>query len=265
MKLVDETVKIVSNRNVGPRLWVVTLTAPQIAERVMPGQFVHMQIPGMGDHMLRRPFSIYDADVEAGTVDILYQVVGHGTDHLTTLGEGTECKMIGAVGTPWSIPAEAKRVLIVGGGVGAAPVFMLTKQAKDRGLDTQVVLGSVTKDALVTLGRYTQALGVEPPVSTDDGSYGRPGFATSLVQEALDAAAAEGAPIDYLAVCGPLPLMRIVSKMAIDAGVETVQVSMEKRMACGVGACLGCIVATEDGNKRACVDGPVFDARKVVW
>lgn len=265
MKLVDETVKIVSNNNVGPRLWVMTLEAPQIAEGVMPGQFVHMQIPGMADHMLRRPFSIYAADVEAGTVDILYQVVGYGSDHLTTLPVGTECKMIGAVGTPWCIPAEAQRALIVGGGVGAAPVFMLTQQAVRRQLDTTVILGSVTKDALVTLGRYTEVLGEEPPVSTDDGTYGRPGFCTSLVQEALDAAAAEGKPYDYVAVCGPAPLMKIVSGMAIDAGVETVQLSMEKRMACGVGACLGCIVATVDGNKRACVDGPVFDARKVVW
>ncbi|MDO4183110.1 MAG: dihydroorotate dehydrogenase electron transfer subunit [Coriobacteriia bacterium] len=264
MALLDETAKIISNTCVGPRLWVVTLKAPQIAGAVLPAQFVHMRIPGMDDHILRRPFSIYAADAAAGTVDILYQVVGFGSDHLTTLQPGATCQMIGPVGTPWSVPEGARKVLIVGGGVGAAPVFMLTQQAKAAGLDVSVVLGAATKDALVTLDRYTQLLGTEPAVSTDDGTYGRPGFATSLVQEALHGACEAGQPFQYVAVCGPQPLMKIVAGVAADAGVYC-QVSMERRMACGVGACLSCVVDTVNGKKRACVDGPVFDAQEVCW
>ena len=257
--LVNETAPMLINEQVGPRLFLTTLKSPEIAAAVQPGQFVHMKVPGMADHILRRPFSIYAADVESGTVDILYQVVGYGSDHMTTLEPGAVTEMVGPVGHGWSIPEGAKKVLIVAGGVGAAPLFMLTEKCVAAGLDTVVVLGAQTKDALVCKDRYEALLGAEPRVATDDGSYGRAGFCTSLVEEAL----AEG-DVDVVFVCGPTPLMKIVAGQAAAAGV-TCFVSMEKRMACGVGACLSCVVETVDGKKRSCVDGPVFPAEKVVW
>ncbi|MDO4502552.1 MAG: dihydroorotate dehydrogenase electron transfer subunit [Coriobacteriia bacterium] len=263
-KLINEKATVLSNENVGPRLWLLTVRCPQVAAAVRPGQFVHMLVPGMADHMLRRPFSVYRTDVAAGTMDILYQVVGYGTDHMTALPVGTECEFIGSIGRGWEVPEGARKVLLVAGGVGAAPLFMLTQQCVERGLDVTVVLGAQTKDALVLRPAYAEVLGEEPRCATDDGTYGRAGFCTSLVEEALAEAAAAGEPYDYLAVCGPLPLMRIVAGQAKEAGVFA-QVSMEKRMACGIGACLGCIVDTVDGNRRACVDGPIFDAQEVVW
>ncbi len=262
--LINEQARILSNEPVGPRLYLMVLSAPEISAQVKPGQFVHMKLPRMDDHILRRPFSVYDAHADEGTVDILYQVVGFGSDHMASLEPGLCVEMIGAVGTGWSAPSDVRRALIVAGGVGAAPLFMFTRELIQRGVQVDVVLGAQTEKALVCRKRYEDLLGACPSCATDDGSFGRPGFCTSLVEEALDHAAQEDAPYDYLAVCGPEPLMKIVARMAADAGVPA-QISMEKRMACGVGACLSCVVDTVDGKKRACVDGPVFDAAEVVW
>lgn len=263
MALVNETARILSNEQVGPRLYLMALASPAIAGAIEPGQFVHMRVPRMEAHILRRPFSVYARDAQAGTLEVLYQVVGFGTDHMTALAAGEECELIGPVGATWNPPASG-HCLLVGGGVGAAPLFMLCERicASDAAVD--VVLGAQTASALVCRERYAALLGGEPRCATDDGSYGRAGFCTSLVSEALAEAAAAGAPYDYVAVCGPEPLMKIVAGLAADAGVRC-EVSMEKRMACGIGACLSCVVDTVDGKKRACVDGPVFDARKVVW
>lgn len=285
MALVNERVRILSNECVGPNLYLMTLLSPSIARAIAPGQFVHMRIPGMEGHILRRPFSVYAADAQAGTLDVLYQSVGFGTAHLASVapdaagagGEGEApatapaAELIGPVGRTWQPPAGAKRALLVGGGVGAAPLFMLCESLVAAGVRTSVVLGAQTQAALTCRERYEQLLArgadagcTGPACATDDGSFGRAGFCTPLVQEALDAAAAEGDPFDYLAVCGPEPLMRIVAGMAQAAGVFC-ELSMERRMACGVGACLSCVVDTVDGKQRSCVDGPVFEARKVVW
>ena len=263
MALFNETARILENVQVGPRLHLMVLKSPEIACSIEPGQFVHMKVPRMEAHILRRPFSVYARDAEEGTLDVLYQVVGFGTDHMTSLAPGEECELIGPVGATWNPPATG-RCLLVGGGVGAAPLFMLYERIVASEAEVDVVLGAQTKDALVCRARYEALLGTEPRCATDDGSYGRAGFCTSLVEEALAEAQAAGRPYDYVAVCGPEPLMKIVAGMAHDAGVRC-EVSMEKRMACGIGACLSCVVDTVDGKKRACVDGPVFDAGKVVW
>ena len=267
MALVNETVRVLENKQVGPRLWIVRLASPSIAQAIQPGQFVHMKVPRMEAHILRRPFSVYRRDVDAGTVDILYQVVGFGTDHMTSLKPGEEAELIGPVGAPWgSCCVEAKpseRALLVGGGVGAAPLFMLCKKLAGEGVRVDVVLGAQTADALVTRADY-EALGVTVSCATDDGTFGRAGFCTSLVEEALANARTSGDGYTRMAVCGPEPLMRIVAGMAAEADVPC-EVSMEKRMACGIGACLSCVVETKDGKKRACVDGPVFNAADIVW
>ncbi len=267
MALVNENVRVISNEQVGPRLYIITLAAPQIAQTVQPGQFVHMQIPGMEGHILRRPFSVYAADSAAGTIDILYQTVGFGSDHLTIIdshcGLADQLELIGPVGHGWTLPEGCERVLLVGGGVGAAPLFMFCEKLVSTGVSVDVILGAASADTLVTRERYTQVVGKEPACATDDGSFGRKGFCTSLVEEALETGIA-GKPYDLVVCCGPEPLMKIVAGKAAEAGVAC-QISMEKRMACGVGACLSCVVDTVDGKQRSCVDGPVFDAAKVVW
>ena len=268
-KLVNEQARLVSNGQVGPRLHLMVLEAPAIARSIQPGQFVHMKVPGAESHVLRRPFSVYARDEEAGTIDILYQEVGSLTRFMPTLDKGV-FELIGPVGNTWAGPAlrdgkACAHPLLVGGGVGAAPLFMLAEALHAAGCPVDVVLGAQTRDALVTRERYAELLGCEPSCATDDGSYGRAGFCTSLVEERLaQGCLADGEPYDYLAVCGPEPLMKIVAAMGEAAGVRA-EVSMEKRMACGVGACLSCVVDTKAGKKRSCVDGPVFDAQEVVW
>ena len=272
--LVNEKVKLISNVNVGPKLYLMRVEAPVIASKLLPGQFVHMRIPGMPDHILRRPFSVYAWDAESGIIDILYQTVGFGTDHLTTISPdgpySGDIELIGPIGNVWG-PANAEldinphAALIVGGGAGAPAVFMLAKQLKESDCQVDVVLGAATKDALVCLHRYEDMLGARVLAATDDGTFGRAGFCTSLVEEQLQVGSVtNGAAYDYVATCGPNPLMKIVADLASDAGVYC-EVSTERKMACGVGACLSCVVDTTEGKKRSCVDGPIFPAKKVIW
>ena len=253
---------------VGPNLYLMTLEAPAIAASIEPGQFVHMLVPGMEAHILRRPFSVYARNAAAGTLEILYQAVGFGSAHMTGLAAdgplAGDFELVGPVGRTWQPAPDVRHALLVGGGVGAAPLFMLAESLVAAGVRTDVVLGAQTETALTCRARYEALLDAPPRCATDDGSFGREGFCTSLVAEALSEAVEAGQPYDYLAVCGPEPLMKIVAGMAADANVPC-EVSMEKRMACGIGACLSCVVDTVDGKQRACVDGPIFDARKVVW
>lgn len=257
-KLICELGCIERNEQVGPALFVMTISSPQIAQSLLPGQFVHTRIPGMEAHILRRPFSVYATDISAGTMDILYQDLGFGSHHMSTLQPGIQLDNIGPIGAAWNTPETAQRVLFVGGGVGAAPLFMQVEEVLKRGIEAWVVLGGQTKDHLVTYDRFasTKATMV---AATDDGSFGEPGFCTIPTKRLLD----QGG-FDQVMCCGPEPLMQAVSKLAADAHVPC-QVSLERRMACGVGACLSCVVETPHGKKRACVDGPIFDAEEVIW
>lgn len=267
--LINEKTRIVSNARLFGKLHLMTLEAPELAQRLAPGQFVHMKVPGMPDHVLRRPFSVYAWDRDRGAIDILYQAVGAGSTHMTALEPGAETELIGPIGNTWHStqgPQLPERALLVGGGVGAAPLFEWCRALLDSGTEVDVVLGAQTEGALVARERYAQLLGREPFCSTDDGSYGYAGFATGLVEERLEAGASQsGKPFGYVAVCGPAPLMRIVSGIVVERGIAC-EVSLEKRMACGIGACLSCVCDTKsNGRKRVCVDGPIFDAKEVVW
>lgn len=271
-RLSDYHARVVRNERATDALFVMELEVdapadparPRLAAAIRPGQFVHVSIPTLPSHILRRPFSIYATDASASRVEVLYQTVGEGTAEMARWKPGQACDMIGPIGRGWQVPEGAGRAILVGGGVGAAPLFMLCEQLVGRGIEVDVVLGAATRDALVCRERYELACGRAPSCSTDDGSFGREGFCTSLTQEAIAASVAAGRPYDYGAVCGPEPLMRAASAMMADAGIAC-EVSMERRMACGVGACLSCVVDTVDGKRRACVDGPVFDAREVMW
>ncbi|MGN0301835.1 MAG: dihydroorotate dehydrogenase electron transfer subunit [Anaerotardibacter sp.] len=258
-KVLQTKAVITANISLTDRLYLVTLHSEALPVCVLPGNFVHMRIPGMDNHILRRPFSVYHVNEEKKELTILYQVVGFGSQHLTTLSEGTEVDLLGPIGNPWTLPEEGKRALIVAGGVGAAPLYLHTKELIENNYDVTVIMGAQTKEALACLPLYTELLGKEPLIATDDGTYGREGFVTSLVEEEV----AKGG-YDYCAICGPEPMMRIVSQITLNAGVDT-YISLEKRMACGIGACLSCVVPTDEGNKRACIDGPIFNAQKVVW
>lgn len=265
MSVFEERAKVLQNEIVDEKLYVMRLSSPLIAQAIAPGQFVHMKLPGMEAHILRRPFSIYSASKQNGTLDILYQVVGFGSAHMTGLTFGDELSLLGPIGTSWQPPEGIKKALLVAGGVGAAPMYMLADHLASQGVHLDVILGAQTKSALVTHAQYKQlildkgASSSSVLCATDDGSFGHCGFCTTLVNDAL-----QKSKYDYAAVCGPEIMMKIVAQTLLGASIPC-EVSFERRMACGIGACLSCVVNTNEGMKRACVDGPVFDAGKVVF
>ena len=250
---------ICSNTSLTETLWLMEIEVADIASKLLPGQFVHVLIPGMEGHLLRRPFSVYYTTADQSRIVILYQVVGFGSAHMTTLAPGFSVSVMGPIGHGWETPQACQRALLVAGGVGGAPLFMHAEQLVAQGVDVDVILGAQTAQSLVVERRYEKLLGKELLIATDDGSKGHAGFCTDLVAQQI-----AHTSYDYVACCGPEPMMRIVSDLALSASIPTF-ISLEKRMACGIGACLSCIVETTSGRKRSCVDGPVFDASEVVW
>lgn len=257
--VLERSATILSNQRLTDKLWLMELEVADIGEQLLPGQFIHAQIPGMEGHILRRPFSVFYTSDDKAHLGILYQVVGFGSAHMTTLAPGAQASVMGPIGNGWTIPEGCTSALLVAGGVGGAPLFMHAQELVARGVPVEVILGAQNAESLVVEGRYQQLLGHDPLVATDDGSKGHAGFCTDLVKERL----AEGT-FDYVACCGPEPMMRIVADLAREAQVPCF-ISLEKRMACGIGACLSCIVETTQGRKRSCVDGPIFDAAEVIW
>jgi dihydroorotate dehydrogenase electron transfer subunit len=185
-------------------------------------------------------------------------VLGRGTRELSARGAGDVMDAIGPLGTGWRVPDGAAHALLVAGGLGAAPLGMLCEELAARGVAVSVAQGAPTAERLVARDLFASvARRVE--VATDDGSAGERGFVTVVSERLL---AADRPDVVY--VCGPEVMARAVARQAEAAGVAC-QVSLERLMACGVGACLSCVVTTVTGRKRACVDGPVFDAGEVCW
>lgn len=254
-----EDAVLLAQTQVTPRLYLATFRCPQVSAAVKPGQFVHLQIPDMEGHMLRRPISVYQVDAESGVMVLLYQVVGFGSDALTRVPDGSVVNMLGPIGQGWEAPEGLSRVLFVMGGVGAAPLYLFAKELTAAGAEIDVVMGAQTEAALACREAYEDLDNAHVTCCTDDGSYGISGFCTVPAAEMM-----AKNQYDLVVSCGPKPVMAAAAKSAAEYGIPC-QVSMEEHMACGIGACLGCIVATTEGNKRSCVDGPVFDAAKVVW
>ena len=239
-------------------IYLMTLSSPAIAAAIEPGQFVHMKIPGMEGHVLRRPFSVYAADAAGGTLDILYQTVGFGTNHLAALApdvanELESAELIGPVGRRWQAPAGTQRALLVGGGVGVPPLYNLAKRLLADGREVAVVLGFNTAAEVFYRDEFAQ-LGCRVVVATADGTEGVRGFVTDAIRES-------GLAYDYFYACGPLPMLRALS----DATKCSGQLSFEERMGCGFGACMGCSCKTKYGNKRICKEGPVLTKEEVIW
>jgi dihydroorotate dehydrogenase electron transfer subunit len=253
----------------------LTLSAPRIAAAAKPGQFVHVQVPDPTS-VLRRPLGIFEADAAAGTISLLFQHVGSGTKALAGVAAGDSLSLLGPLGRGWN-PGGAKRALLAGGGLGAVPLLMLARELVECGAAVSAVLGAANAGLLVAEREFSATGGLDLHIATDDGSLGHHGFVTGPVGELL-----AQREYDYLAACGPEPMMRAVAALSGKAAASSsdaassassasspagivCEVSLERRMACGVGACLSCVVNTSSGLKRACVDGPVFLAGELPW
>ncbi len=265
-----EDVVVLSNECISGRLFLMEIGAPLLARNARPGQFFHLKIVGTESHILRRPFCVFYTDKTQGTVGILYQIMGAGTEEMSKWTPGVKTDLIGPIGCGWHIPDNCKRALLVGGGVGAAPLFMLYETLVSKGIETDVVLGSVNASTLAPcFERFTNVCGVEPRCSTDDGSFGIKGFCTDIARERIielreSISDMNTSMYDYMAVCGPTPVMKLCSEIAESEGILC-EVSMERKMACGIGACLSCVCETNDGRKRVCIDGPVFNSKEIKW
>lgn len=225
----------------------LTIRAETLCEAALPGRFLHFLC---GEKTLRRPISI--CDVCAPYITVIFEIKGEGTQWLAARKPGDELDVIGPLGH--GFPEIAGRVLIAGGGIGAAPMLLTARRAQS----CDAVLGFRSKDRALLEAEFAQVCGTVKWMS-DDGSFGEKGFVASGVAELLE----HGGYAAVLA-CGPQIMLRTVAAAAEKAGVPC-YVSMEQRMGCGIGACLVCSCATKDGYRRACKDGPVFDAKEVEW
>jgi dihydroorotate dehydrogenase electron transfer subunit len=219
---------------------------------VLPGQFVNIRAWKGLDPLLRRPFSVFSQ--EGDMLEIIVKVVGRGTKILTTLEPG-EIDMLGPMGKGFTL-AEKSSVLLAGGGVGNAPLYHLAKHLKARGSTLFYLYGSRSSDCIYLKDEFVSICD-EILFTTDDGSLGRTGTVTDIAREVL---ASHQFSIIY--TCGPTAMMNSLTAASGDTPIE---VSVENYFGCGIGLCMGCTVDTADGLKRACVDGPVFDGKKINW
>ena len=211
---------------------------------ILPGQFVNIRVEGQ---FLRRPISV--CNIADGILTIIYKVVGVGTEAMSHLPIGTQLDVLTVLGNGYDLSKAGDAPLLVGGGVGVPPMYMLARQLREMGKKVRVILGFNTKDEVFYEEEF-RALGCEVVVTTVDGSHGVKGFVTN----ALDGQQS------YYYTCGPLPMIKALLQAAGTNG----EVSMEERMGCGFGACMGCTIQTTQGPKRVCKEGPVFPAKYLI-
>ena len=228
-------------------IYSMVIAAPAIAKITKPGQFAHVKCDGL---TLRRPISI--ASAKNGQIQICYDVRGEGTEWLAGLKSGGKIDVIAPIGKGFDISDTSKKVLLVGGGIGIYPLYSVAEEYKENAF---VVLGFRTKN-LITFEKEFKDCGCKLYITTDDGSYGRKGFVTETAGEILDDN--KNSKIDIIMTCGPKIMMKNIAAEAVKRNIRC-QVSMEERMACGIGACLACVCKIKGENKRVCIDGPVFD------
>lgn len=244
---------VLSHRKVSAQARRISLYLPSIAKASGPGQFLHLRIPsGSSSPLLRRPFSIND--VQGNGVSVLYEVKGTGTELLSGLRTGDTLDVVGPLGKGFVIEPRRKDHLLVAGGMGLAPMGLLVRRLTGMGLKPELLYGCRSSAQLMRPGLRGCR------ISSEDGSCGRKGLVTSLLLDRLKICRD---PAVY--TCGPWPMLRAVAGICRDRNIPC-QVSLESLMACGVGACQGCVVRSSDGSYiSVCDKGPVFDSRRIDW
>ncbi len=239
-------------------IYKFSVKAPEIAKEAKPGQFLEIKVSETGEPFLRRPISIFNIDGEI--LEFIFQVKGRGTELLAKFEEGEKIDIIGPLGFGSFKVQEYKNVAIIGGGIGIYPLYELTKELKGKA-NLNVYLGFRDK-SLVTCEKEFEAIGLNKlVVTTDDGSYKEKGFAIDFMKKDI-----EVHKVDMIFACGPLPMLKAVRQYALENNIPC-QISLEERMGCGIGACLGCAVKVISGAEprygHVCKEGPVFNAQDV--
>ena len=255
----QEKTTVVEHHNFQGEYRILHLAAPEIGPLVKPGQFLHLLIPHLGDRVLRRPFSIYKAD--AAGVSILYKPVGRGTDSMKPLQPGDTVDIIGPLGNGYPELEKGKFPVLVAGGYGNAALYLKAKELPVKGI---AFFGGRTAEDILCVEEF-KALGWEVRPTTNDGSLGTKGLVTADFDPWM---AEQDIQKLELFVCGPGPMLKAMGDRAMKHDF-TAWLSMDENMACGVGACLTCVIKrkTADGWEwaRCCKDGPVFESREILW
>lgn len=236
-----------ANVPVAPQVYRMELSA-DAAPQLRAGQFVEVAVPGQ---FLRRPLSVSLS--EPGRLTLRYKVVGSGTATLAAMQPGTQLELLTGLGNGFDLDACDGRALLLGGGIGVAPLHQLCRDLRAAGRQVTAVLGFNTASEIL-LRDELAALGAEVHVATADGSAGIRGFVTDALQQVTP-------KFDYYYVCGPMPMMRALYPLLPDGG----EFSLEERMGCGTGLCFGCTIPTSEGPRRICHDGPVFKKNLLPW
>ena len=241
----DVKLKLISQREIAEDTFEAVLSG-DVSDITAPGQFVNIKLEG---HFLRRPISVCDCD--EGTLTIIYKVVGEGTGKMSRAPIGTEWQTLVGLGNGYDTSVSGDRPLLIGGGAGVPPMYMLCKKLIAEGKTPSVILGFGTKNQVFYKEMFTN-LGVSVAVTTNDGSEGTHGFVTDVM---------DNFDYTYFYTCGPEPMLKAVYNKSKTSG----QFSFEERMGCGFGACMGCTCETKYGNKRICRDGPVLVKEEIIW
>ena len=254
--------KIIANREVGPGIFQLVLNYDQLPQNPKPGQFFNIKVNQelSDDPLLRRPFSIFDFKQEEKKVEFIYKVVGKGTKVLSKLKTGTELDVLGPLGSPFTLDKMKKEIDLIGGGMGIAPLFYLAQKLEEQNADLKIYLGAANKAELNFFKNKFSQLQAEVYLASMSEKLTIKGTALDLWLKKL-----ENKP-DFIYSCGPEKMLAAVEKEALKNNIIG-EISIEKRMGCGIGVCLSCSceTKTEDKkNKRACVEGPVFELGEVV-
>lgn len=216
-----------------------------LSQITRPGQFVNIRLSGL---YLRRPISVCDA--ENGVLTLIYKAVGEGTRQMSRMAAGEKLDVLTGLGNGYDLSRAGDRPLLLGGGVGVPPLYLLAKELVRAGKTPRVILGFNTKDEVFYEEEF-RALGCDVTVTTVDGTCGTKGFVTDAMGEGYT----------FFYTCGPEPMLKVVFRASKTSG----QMSFERRMGCGFGACMGCSCKTLTGNKRICKEGPVMDKEDILW
>ena len=251
--------KIINKEALLPEVYKFTIEAHGISKAAEVGQFLEIRCSGGIDPILRRPISISYIDRQKEEVEFIIQVKGKGTQALSGKNVGDYLDIIGPLGKGFTISNEYIKVAIIGGGIGCFPLLLLASELRDT--DLSVYLGYRSKENVVLENNFN-AFTNKLKIATDDGSYGYHSLVTGLLEQDL-----KDSGFDMIYACGPLPMLKKVKEIAVVAGVPC-EISVEQRMACGVGACLGCAIKVADGDDwkfgHVCKDGPVFSAKSLI-
>lgn len=239
----EDNYKILSNEKIARDVYKMVLEG-DTQYITAPGQFINIRLEGK---FLRRPISVCDCD--GSTITIIYKVVGSGTEYMSKLEKGRVLDILTGLGNGYDI-SKSTKPLLVGGGAGVPPLYMLAKKLIASGQKPVVILGFNTKDEIFYEQEF-KSIGCDVRVTTVDGSYGIKGYVTDAFPD----------DYDYFYTCGPMPMFRAIEKAAKTSG----QYSFEERMGCGFGACMGCSCKTKYGSKRICKDGPVLEREEIIW